>query len=414
MILEECHKVKSGYYIINGRDCKALAKLRQSPITSQDIRKSILAKWHDDFSRYGDLFSSNSISGSTPPSVFVGSYNYPKVFAGPMVPPIHGDTVLFDRPEKWTGKTLADIVNFRLNMIRGIKNVSIHDTESRYVEDLQDIAMSSKSIDSDLVFHKTVSRTVLADDQNAPFGPVGEIKDARFSGTSSVKPIEKVFYDKSLRSREAVLALYKSGIDVSGIQRCFSMGMLGQKRILVPTKWSITATDDIISKSLISEILDFPVIDSCRVFSYAHLGNLFSVVLFPHRWLYEITEAWHSGDILGFGSDFENARGIDHRPSTAGAYFAARLGVAEYLHKKKTQSGAIVLREICPEYAIPVGVWQIREGIRNAMKDKPLIADDFDHALVLASQNMSISKSEWLLHGNIAKLVKQKTISDYF
>jgi len=27
---------------------------------------------------------------------------------------------------------------------------------------------------------------------------------------------------------------------------------------------------------------------------------------------------------------------------------------------------------------------------------------------------MSISKNEWLLHGNIQKLMRQKTISDFF
>jgi len=49
---------------------------------SQDIRRSILAKWHETLSKYGNLFSSDSISGTSPPSVFVGSYNYPKVFVG--------------------------------------------------------------------------------------------------------------------------------------------------------------------------------------------------------------------------------------------------------------------------------------------------------------------------------------------
>ncbi len=46
---------------------------------SQDIRNSILAKWHESLSKYGNLFSSDSISGTSPPSVFVGSYDYPKV-----------------------------------------------------------------------------------------------------------------------------------------------------------------------------------------------------------------------------------------------------------------------------------------------------------------------------------------------
>ena len=118
---------------------------------SQDIRRAILAKWHDGLSKYGNLFSSDSISGTSPPSVFVGSYNYPKVFVGPMVPPIHGDTSLLDSPEKWKGKSLEEIVNFRLNLVRGIQKVSIDQTEGRYIENLQEVTMSSKPTDSDLI-----------------------------------------------------------------------------------------------------------------------------------------------------------------------------------------------------------------------------------------------------------------------
>lgn len=381
---------------------------------SQDIRRAILAKWHETLSKYGNLFSSDSISGSSPPSVFIGSYNYPKVFVGPMVPPIHGDTSLLDSPEKWKGKSLEEIVNFRLNLVRGIKKIPIEQTDGRYIENLQEVAMSSKPTDADLIFERAPSSSVSLDGESAPFGPIGEIKSAKFSGTSSVKSIEKIFYDKDLKAQDAVLNLYNSGIEISKIQKCFSIGMLGQKRKLVPTKWSITATDDIISKSLTGEILDYSLIDSCRVFSYEHLGNTFSVVLFPHRWIYEMIEAWYSNGVLGFGSDSEDARGIHHPPAIAGAYFAAKLGVLEYLSKKKIQAGVVILREIRPEYAIPVGVWQIREGIREAMKQKPAIADNFDNALILASNKMSISKSEWLSHGNISKIIKQKTLSDFF
>ena len=380
---------------------------------SQDIRRSILAKWHENLSKYGNLFSSDSISGSSPPSIFVGSYNYPKVFVGPMVPPIHGDTSLLDSPEKWRGKSLEEIINFRLNLIRGIQKVSVNTTEGRYIENLQEVAMSSKPIDSDLEFHKSTS-SISIDGESAPFGPIGEIKSVKFSGSSSTKSIEKIFYDKDFKAKDAVLNLYNSGIDISQIQKCFSIGMLGQERKLVPTKWSITATDDIISESLTNEILDYNLIDSCKVFSFEHLGNLFSVILFPHRWIYEMIEAWYSNGVLGFGSDHEDARGIGHPPAIAGAYFAAKLPVVEYLSKNKIQSGVIILREIRPEYAIPVGVWQVREGIRQAMKKKPDFADNFDQALALASKKMSISQSEWLSHGNIGKLMKQKTISDFF
>ena len=383
-------------------------------LNSRDIRTAIEAKWHESLSKYGHLFSSDSLSGTSPPSVFVGSYGYPKVSVGPMVPPIHGDTSILDSPEKWKGKSLEEIVNFRLNLIRGVKKIPNEQTDGRYIESLQEVTMSSKPTDSDLLFQKPTSPKVSLDGEGAPFGPVGEIKSAKFSGTSSVKSIEKIFYDKDLKAQDAVMTLYNSGIEISKIQKCFSIGMMGQKRKLVPTKWSITATDDIISKSLTGEVLDYNLIDSCKVFSYDHLGNSFSVVLFPHRWIYEMIEAWYSNGILGFGSDHEDARGIHHPPAIAGAYFAAKLGVLEYLSEKKIQAGVIILREIRPEYAIPVGVWQVREGIREAMKQKPILSDNFDNALHLASQKMSVSKSEWLSHGNISTLMRQKTLSDFF
>ena len=380
---------------------------------SQEIRRSILTKWHESLSKYGNLFSSDSISGTSPPSVFVGSYNYPKVFVGPMVPPIHGNTELLDSPEKWKGKTLEEIINFRLNLVRGIQKTAIEQTDGRYIENLQEVTMSSKPTDLDLIFNKNVSSNISIDGESAPFGPVGEIKSAKFSGSTSTKPIEKIFYDRDMKAQDAVLKLYNSGIEISKIQKCFSIGMLGKKRKLVPTKWSITATDDIISKSIIEEILENSLIDTCKIFSYEHLGNIFSVILFPHRWIFEMIEAWYSNGILGFGSDNEDARGINHPPRIAGAYFAAKLAVSEYLLKNKIQAGALILREIQPEYAIPVGVWQVREGIREAMKQKPQIASEINMALKIASAKTSISKIEWIKNGNIINKIRQKTISDY-
>ena len=386
----------------------------QSNSSSSEIRKTIENNWQEYLSRYGNLFSSDSISGSSPPSIFVGSYGYPKVGVGPMVPPIHGDTTLLDSPELWLGKTLEDIVNFRLSLVRGIEKISIQNTQGRFIENLHEVAMSSHSIDTDLQFHKTTLPVTTIDGESAPFGPVGDIKSAKFFGTRSDKSIERVYYDHDLKAQDAVLTLYNKGIDISKIQKCFSIGMLGKKRKLVPTKWSITATDDIISKSLVSEILEFDLIDSCRIFSHDHLGNMFSVILFPHRWLFEMQEAWHDENKVGFGFDSEDARGIDHPPAIAGAYFAAKLGVAEYLVQKKLQAAVLVLREIRPEYAVPVGVWQIREAIRAAMKKEPYIAGNFIDGVNFASKRMSIGKSEWLSRGRLLKMLKQKSISEFF
>jgi hypothetical protein len=332
-----------------------------------------------------------------------------------MVPPVHGDTSLLDIPERWLGKSLEEIVNFRLSLVRGIKKVSVLEPEGRFIENLQEVAMSSRPTDSDIEFHKNTVPITSIDGESAPFGPIGEIKKFKFSGSSAQRTIENTYYDKDLKAEDAVLKLYNTGIDLSQIQKCFSIGMFGKKRKLVPTRWSITATDDIISKSLVTEILDYQLIDCCKVFSFNHLGNMFSIILFPHRWLFEMEEAWYDEQgQIGFGSDYEDARGIDHPPAIAGAYFAAKLGVAEYLAKNKIQSAVLVLREIRPEYAIPVGVWQVREGIRAAMKEQPFIASSLDNGINHACKSMSISKLEWLAKGELFKKMKQKSMTDFF
>ena len=387
---------------------------KSSDFSSLEIREKIQNNWQEYLSKYGNLFTSDSINGSSPPSVFVGSYGYPKVGVGPMLPPVHGDTTLLDNPEQWLGRSLEEIVNFRLSLVRGIQKLSVENTQGRFIENIHEVAMSSRPIDSDLRFHKTTSPVTTIDGENPPFGPIGDIKSAKFSGGRAEKSIEHVYYDHDLKAQDAVLTLYNSGIEISKIQKCFSVGMLGKKRKLVPTKWSITATDDIISKSLVSEILEFDLIDSCRVFSHDHLGNMFSVILFPHRWIFEMLEAWHDGNNIGFGFDSEDARGIGHPPAIAGAYFAAKLGVAEYLTEKKIQAAVLVLREIKSEYAVPVGVWQIREAIRAAMKKEPYIAENFDDGTNFASNRMSVSKSEWLSRGIFLKMLRQKSISEFF
>ena len=383
--------------------------------TSADIRKAIESNWKEYLSRYANLFSSNFISGSSPPSVFVGSYGYPKVLVGPMVPPLHGDTTILDLPEHWLGKSLEEIVNYRLSLIRGVQSVPVTNPQGKYIENLQEVAMSSRPIDSDIEFFKNTIPVTSIDGENPPFGPIGEIKTAKFSNSASDRVIQRIFYEKDLLAQDSILELYNRGIEITRIQKCFSIGMLGKNRRLVPTRWSITATDDIVSKSLVEQIIEFDLTDICNVFSYNHIGNYFSVIIFPSRWMFEMQEAWYDqqGNI-GFGSDFEDARGLDHYPATAGAHFAARLGVTEYLFKNKIQAAAMVLREIRPEYAVPVGVWQVREGIRMAMKQRPQLVSNFEEGLDLACKDLSIDKKEWLAKSNLQKARRQKPISDYF
>lgn len=385
------------------------------PRTASDIRKAIESNWNEYLSKYANLFSSNYVEGSSPPSVFVGSYGYPKVLVGPMVPPVHGNTLVMDLPESWLGKSLEDIVNYRLSLVRGIQAVPIKEPQGRYIESLQELAMSSQSTDSEVEFVKNTRPTLFVDGENAPFGPVGEIKTAKFSNSSSDKNIQKLFYDKDILAQEAVLELYNRGIEVSKIQKCLSIGMFGKNRKLVPTRWSITATDDMISKSMVEQITSFSEIDSCRLFTYEHLGNLYAVIMFPSRWMFEMQEAWYDQEgNIGFGSDFEDMKGLSHYPETAGAHFASRLAVAEYLLASNVQAGVMVLREIRPEYAVPVGVWQVREGVRMALKQKPVVVYNFEQGLDLACKGMSVDKKEWLARSKLHKARNQKSIKDYF
>lgn len=383
--------------------------------TAAEIRKAIESSWNEYLSRYANIFSSNYVEGSSPPSVFVGSYGYPKVLVGPMVPPVHGNTEVMDLPESWVGRGLEDIVNYRLSLVRGIQSVKVQNPQGRYIESLQDLAMSTRSTDSEMEFVKNARPTSFVDSENAPFGPVGEIKSAKFSSSPSERNIQKLYYDRDILAQDAVLELYNRGIEVSRIHKCFSIGMFGKERKLVPTRWSITATDDIISKSLVRDIVTFGQIDSCRVHAFEHLGNLYAVILFPSRWMFEMQEAWYDSEgNVGFGSAFEDANGLGHYPETAGAHFSSRLAVAEHLLRLGVQAGALVLREIRPEYAVPVGVWQVREGVRMALRQNPEVVPSFEEGLELACKGLSVAKREWLARSRMQNERKQKSIKDFF
>ena len=58
-----------------------------------------------------------NLEGTTPPSVFIGRWSYPKVYAGPMMSSQMGDTSIMDSPESWIGenKTRNTRLSYNLN-----------------------------------------------------------------------------------------------------------------------------------------------------------------------------------------------------------------------------------------------------------------------------------------------------------
>jgi hypothetical protein len=392
--------------------------------TPAEIKRKLEQNWIQFLTQNSARLSMDTLDGSSPPSVFVGRYGYPKVRVGPMIPPVHGDTTVYDKTEMWVGKSLEEIANYRLSLVRGVMNVNVGDTTGRYIENLQELAMSARPAESEATFEKRpladtdLDRELRLNTDAAPFGPAAPIKTFKASSLSADQKIESAFYDGDLKASDAIVALYEKGVETSSIHRILSIGMLGLKknRKLVPTRWSISATDDVISASIVKQNETNAGIDLYEVRQYSHLGNYYSVILIPDGvWSFEMIESWYAGDgRMATGADYEDARGLDHYPSIAGAYFAARLAVAEHLSRRRKKSAALVLREIHPEYVMPVGVWQIREGVREAMKKPAIAFDSLDAAVASACSAMSQSRQEILRHSRLYRNLRSQTrITDF-
>ncbi|HJU94517.1 MAG TPA: hypothetical protein VJ643_00655 [Nitrososphaera sp.] len=390
-----------------------------------EIKKKLEENWIQFIKSNSAKLSLGTIDGSSPPSIFVGRYGYPKVRIGPMIPPLHGDTTILDRTELWTGKSIEEIANYRLSLVLGTMSVNVHDiSSSRYLENMQELAMSERPADAEATFEKRpiavahMEKELGLDHEATPFGPAAPLRGFKLSSLSADKRIETAYYDTDLRAAEAMMELYSRSVEISIIQRVLSMGMLGlkKKRKLVPTRWSISATDDIISSMLVKEIGMNPTIDLFEVTRYSHLANYYSIILIPNdRWIFEMIESWFTGrGQVATAADNEDEKGLNHNPTIAGAYFAARLAVAEHLARRHKKAGAIVLREIHPNYVVPLGVWQIREGVREALKNSPQKFERFDHAISYACSYMSVSKNEIVQKSRLWKSFKGQTkISDF-
>jgi len=389
-----------------------------------DIKKRLEQNWIQFLKVNSVKLSLDTIDGSSPPSVFVGRYGYPKVRLGPMIPPMHGDTTILDRTELWAGKSIEEIANYRLSLVRGTFTMNVRDTTGRYLENMQELAMSERPAESEATFEKKpladfeLEKEVRLNAESAPFGPAAPLKTFKASSLSADQRIEAAHYDTDLKASDAVVELYRREVETSSIHRVLSVGMLGLKknRRLVPTRWSISATDDIISGVLARENDSSPAIDLFEVTQYTHLANYYSVILIPDDiWSFEMIESWFTGSgQIATGADYEDARGLDHYPTIAGAYFAARLAVAEHLARRRRKAAALVLREIHPEYVMPLGVWQIREGVREALKKPAQKFENLEQAVSFASAGMSVSGQEVARKSRLWRAFKSQTrITDF-
>src|SRR5512136_10006 len=360
------------------------------------------------------------LEGSTPPSVFIGSWNYPKVYAGPMIAPVHGDTRVMDTPEAWIpgAKTQDDILGFRMSLVRGERPVFIDDLGSGYIGKLQEIALSSGSVESEATFRERPTGFSLSD-EHTPYGPSGSLERFDLGTMKMDRSLERVFDDGDLSAAEAVVSLHSEDIPFSAIQKAFSCGTMGvgKRRRLVPTRWSITACDSTIADHLLSGVKKNPVIDRCLVHESATLNNRYAVLLLPTGWQYEWMEAFLHvmGNEEVVFADHETGAGKTGYSSVGGCYYSCKMAVLEGLARTGRQAGAIVFREAYQGY-VPMGVFNVRENVRNAMRSTPQEFEDMKTALAHISGRMKLPLQRFVGESTLLRdqmKTRQTTLSSF-
>ncbi len=362
-----------------------------------------------------------NIDGSTPPSVFIGRWSYPKVYAGPMMVGEAGDTSIMDSPESWIGqnKKQEDIIGYRMNLVRGKQLIKIDDLENPFVEKLQDISLASKSIDSEATFGKTPTGTMFTED-STPHGPSAVIEKFDIDAVRWDKQLEKTFYDTDLKAVNAVVNLHNKDVPFTAMQKAFSVGAIGtkNKRKLVPTRWSITACDSTLADEFLKDVRKFERLDTYRVFEFGALNTYYVIILTPTEWQYEWYEAFIKiikNERLIF-SDYETNGGKKEYSRVGGCYYTAKMVVLDYLSKIKRQSGVVILREAYENY-IPLGVFNVRENIKEAMARPYLEFETLEDSLKYAGTKLRIPVKEFVDQGTLLNEMlhtKQTTLDMYF
>jgi hypothetical protein len=370
------------------------------------------------------MLDSLKLEGSSPPSVFVGRFGYPKVYIGPMVPPIIGNTSIMDSPEQWAGLSIDEIVNFRFQLVRGKYLTDVHNFEGRIIEQTQEIAMAKSCPDTEITFKNKPTGRMVLDDEIAPFGPSARIEQMDVNSIRAEYQIEKAYYDGDLKAREAVFRLYEKGLPVSQIQKSFSVGLFGieKNRKFVPTRWSITAVDDTIAQTLIENTKQYPLISEYRVYESSSLDNHFVIVMLPREWCFEMIEAWYPQTVwnpaereMTMIASHEFYKGRKTYAEIGGSYYSAKLAVNEQLNREKRQAGSVIFREIRSGYIMPVGVWNIREAVRLAMRGKPIKFATLKDSLDYAGKKLQIPLSSWMRYSNILKdTLNQRKLTDFY
>ncbi|WP_222918466.1 DNA repair protein NreA [Natrinema sp. SYSU A 869] len=375
----------------------------------------------EEFERkFDDALSGDTLVGSTSPSIFVGRSNYPDIPVGLLSPVGDEDAAeeyVTDGDWYQQGYAIDDVLQRRTGLLNSSKraNVDSPSIASRMTPNVDDVwdgfvgvqrevAIADRPVDLEIGLDDKPDLGLDAGtDVATPRGPRASARGADLRENPHVpQPVKKTLEDDDWQAEGAMTYLYRRGFDVYEINSILSAGALGQtkQRRLVPTRWSITAVDDTVGKFLRGGIRNAPSIDEVQVWANEYVGNRYWIVLAPGNWEFELVEMKAPGSIwnpdpednLWMASASEGYEGrSSYVEETAGAYYAARLGVLEYLESIGRQAKCLVLREVSDDYWAPVGVWQVRESVRNAFDGRYGESETFHEAVSEVATQLPVS-----------------------
>jgi len=327
-----------------------------------------------------------------------------------------------DNPEYWVRReySIDDIVNVRAGTIRG--NSRFSGRNPLPDSSVQEIALSKKPLDVEVGFVKPVSLDLKFDGVLAPVGLSGSIERLKVLDNASVPiTVDKITSDTDLRANSAVIELYNAGMDHHYITQLLTSGQLGigGNRHVVPTRWGITAVDDIVSNTLKREVMKYPQVSGITMLTASLHANRIICVLFPGEFRFEMLEIWERDSMWGGGEqdtiivDSEGEKRKTNYSPISGAYYSARLAVLEYLRGIRRCASVLVVRQVSKDYWAPLGTWVIREASRKAMGSKPVYFED--NAAVENGVTTLLGSQKWRVYSRLMDDMKsQRRLSDFF
>ena len=85
-----------------------------------------------------------------------------------------------------------------------------------------------------------------------------------------------------------------------------------------------------------------------------------------------------------------------------------------YANKERRQAGVVVLREAHPGYIMPIGVWNVRESVRKALKESYQKFNTLEESLIYIQNKMDIPLPRWIKNSAVLKnRLYQRKLEDF-